>query len=54
MTAWRLAVLMGANTRTYKFALATALLQHAREGRSDVTVPEPGVPLRTGIGSARQ
>lgn len=39
-TAWRLAVLMGANTRTYKFALASSLLEHARKGRSAVTLRE--------------
>lgn len=39
-TAWRLAVLMGANARTYKFALADALIEHASEGRSSVTLRE--------------
>jgi hypothetical protein len=39
-TAWRLAVLMGANSRTYKFALAQALLEHARAGLAEVTLPE--------------
>lgn len=36
LTAWRLAVLLGANSRTYKFALAEALLHFARAGREDV------------------
>lgn len=31
---------MGANTRTYKFALASALLEHARVGRSSATLRE--------------
>lgn len=31
---------MGANARTYKFALATALLERAKEGRSAVTLRE--------------
>ena len=39
-TAWRLAVLMGVNARTYKFALADALIEHASEGRSSVTLRE--------------
>lgn len=39
-TAWRLAILMGANTRTYKFALATSLLERSKEGRSAVTLRE--------------
>lgn len=37
-TAWRLAVLMGANSRTYKFALASSLLEHAGQGRSEVVL----------------
>lgn len=37
-TAWRLAILMGANTRTYKFALGASLLEHAKEGRTAVTL----------------
>jgi hypothetical protein len=44
VTAWRLAVLMGANTRTYKFALASALLGFAREGRTELTLPELASP----------
>lgn len=43
-TAWRLAVLMGANSRTYKFALAQALLEHARAGRSEVTLAQLAAP----------
>ncbi|MER5783681.1 HNH endonuclease signature motif containing protein [Streptomyces mobaraensis] len=37
--AWRLAILMGANTRTYKFALGSALLACAERG-------EDAAPLR--------
>ncbi|MCX5044647.1 HNH endonuclease [Aldersonia sp. NBC_00410] len=39
LTSWRQVVLMGVNTRTYKFALGSALLDLAREGHD-------GVPLR--------
>jgi hypothetical protein len=35
---------MGVNTRTYKFALAQALLEHARQGRADVTLRELAQP----------
>jgi 5-methylcytosine-specific restriction endonuclease McrA len=34
--SWRLAVLMGKNSRTYKFALADALLHFAAQGREEV------------------
>lgn len=37
-TAWRLAVLMGANARTYKFALADALIEHASRGQTSATL----------------
>lgn len=43
-TAWRLAVLMGANARTYKFALGHALLEHAAAGRTEVTMEELATP----------
>jgi hypothetical protein len=43
-TAWRLAVLMGANTRTYKFALGSALLELAAAGRTDVTLEDLAQP----------
>ncbi|MGV9658040.1 HNH endonuclease [Streptomyces koyangensis] len=43
-TSWRLAVLMGANSRTYKFALASALLEFAAQGRGEVTLDELAVP----------
>ncbi|MGX2997133.1 HNH endonuclease [Streptomyces sp. JNUCC 64] len=38
--SWRLAVLMGANTRTYKFALGRALLEFGGAGRQDVPLDE--------------
>jgi 5-methylcytosine-specific restriction endonuclease McrA len=43
-SSWRLAVLMGANTRTYKFALGAALLDYARAGRADVLLSELAAP----------
>ncbi|WP_369068353.1 HNH endonuclease [Kineococcus terrestris] len=39
-TSWRMAVLMGDNSRTYKFALAAALLAEARAGRDEVPVED--------------
>jgi hypothetical protein len=39
-----MAVLMGANTRTYKFALGHALLSLAGEGRESVTLRELAAP----------
>ncbi|MBT1192571.1 HNH endonuclease [Rhodococcoides kroppenstedtii] len=41
-TSWRLAILMGANSRTYKFALGSALLDFGREGRDSITLNELG------------
>lgn len=38
--AWRWVVLMGANSRTYKFPLGAALLEHAATGREDVPLAE--------------
>ncbi|QXJ24066.1 HNH endonuclease [Actinomadura graeca] len=43
-SSWRLAVLMGANSRTYKFALGDALLQVAASGRTEVLLDELTVP----------
>jgi 5-methylcytosine-specific restriction endonuclease McrA len=48
-TSWRLAVLMGANTRTYKFALGTALLEYAAQDRTEVTLDELAVPYAMGL-----
>ncbi|MHC6215302.1 HNH endonuclease [Rhodococcus zopfii] len=39
-TSWRQAVLMGVNSRTYKFALGTALLELAKQGRDAVALGE--------------
>lgn len=39
-TSWRLAILMGANTRTYKFALGSALLEVGQQGRDIVSLRE--------------
>ncbi|KFG02155.1 hypothetical protein IQ62_04220 [Streptomyces scabiei] len=38
--SWRLAVLMGANSRTYKFALGQALLDFGRTGQEEVLFAE--------------
>lgn len=43
-TSWRLAILMGANDRTYKFALGSALLAAAADGRADLPLRELAVP----------
>ena len=48
-TSWRLAVLMGANTRTYKFALGAALLEYAAQDRTEVTLDELAVPYAMGL-----
>ncbi|MEV4183143.1 hypothetical protein AB0J28_17095 [Streptosporangium canum] len=48
-SSWRLAVLMGANTRTYKFALGTALLDVAAEGRSEILLRDLAVPYAMGL-----
>jgi hypothetical protein len=47
--SWRWAVLMGANARTYKFALGDALLELAASGRDAVTLPELATPYAMGI-----
>ncbi|NRQ32963.1 HNH endonuclease [Nonomuraea sp. NN258] len=43
-SSWRLAVLMGANVRTYKFALGEALLGAAAEGRADILLRDLAKP----------
>ncbi|MFC4006000.1 hypothetical protein ACFOY2_02115 [Nonomuraea purpurea] len=43
-SSWRLAVLMGANVRTYKFALGGALLGAAAEGRTDILLRDLAKP----------
>ncbi|MFD0857311.1 hypothetical protein ACFQ07_34225 [Actinomadura adrarensis] len=47
--SWRLAVLMGANSRTYKFALAESLLTIAAEGRTDAPLTELAAPYAMGL-----
>ncbi|MCZ0974410.1 hypothetical protein O1L55_30410 [Streptomyces albulus] len=42
--SWRMAVLMGRNSRTYKFALGHALLQLAGQGRAEVSLADLAVP----------
>jgi hypothetical protein len=44
VTSWRMAVLMGANARTYKFALGAALLDLAKAGQEEATVEDLAVP----------
>ncbi|MFE9323530.1 HNH endonuclease [Nocardia sp. NPDC052278] len=39
-TSWRLAILMGANSRTYKFPLGATLLQYAASGHDAVPLGE--------------
>jgi hypothetical protein len=39
-TSWRMAILLGRNERTYKFALGAALLDLAAEGREDISLVE--------------
>ncbi|MFG1947762.1 HNH endonuclease [Nonomuraea sp. NPDC048826] len=43
-SSWRLAVLMGVNVRTYKFAVGEALLGAAGEGRTDILLSELAEP----------
>ncbi len=47
--SWRWAVLMGANSRTYKFALGDVLLELAASGRDAVTLEELAAPYAMGI-----
>ncbi|MBL0780695.1 HNH endonuclease [Streptomyces albidoflavus] len=53
-TSWRLAVLMGANSRTYKFALGSALLEFAVQGRAEVTLDELAVPYAMSLVARQQ
>ncbi|WP_031484287.1 HNH endonuclease domain-containing protein [Streptomyces bicolor] len=43
-TSWRLAVLMGANSRTYKFALGAAVLDAAGRGQREIPLAELAAP----------
>ncbi|WP_406476363.1 HNH endonuclease [Streptomyces platensis] len=47
--SWRLAVLMGANSRTYKFALGEALLAFAGHGRDAVPLTEFAAAYSMGL-----
>ncbi|MGW8378891.1 HNH endonuclease [Streptomyces sp. ODS28] len=47
--AWRLAVLMGANSRTYKFALGDALLGCAAQGEREVPLAELAASFAMGL-----
>jgi 5-methylcytosine-specific restriction endonuclease McrA len=49
-----MAILMGANTRTYKFALGHALLALAAEGRDSATLAEIAVPYSLAIAQHSQ
>lgn len=44
VSSWRMAILMGANTRTYKFALGSALLELASGDLEEVTLEQLAVP----------
>lgn len=48
-SSWRMAVLVGANTRTYKFALGAALLDAAAEGQPDILLRDLAVPYAMGL-----
>lgn len=47
--SWRLAVLMGANSRTYKFALGQTLLEFGRSGQDVVPLAEFAAAYSLGI-----
>ncbi|GLX51762.1 hypothetical protein Shyhy01_47120 [Streptomyces hygroscopicus subsp. hygroscopicus] len=47
--SWRLAVLMGANSRTYKFALGQALLAFGRTGREEISLAELAAAYSLGL-----
>ncbi|MEV5573467.1 hypothetical protein AB0L06_25780 [Spirillospora sp. NPDC052269] len=47
--SWRMAVLMGANTRTYKFALGDALLHAAADGRDEIPLAELALAYSAGL-----
>ncbi|MFD8786634.1 HNH endonuclease [Kitasatospora sp. NPDC059599] len=50
-TAWRQAILMGRNSRTYKFALGAALLECAAAGRTEVPLAELAEPYAMALAS---
>lgn len=47
--SWRLAVLMGANSRTYKFALGQALLEFGRHGQEAIPLAEFAAAYSLGL-----
>ncbi|MFJ8030342.1 HNH endonuclease [Streptomyces sp. NPDC096032] len=47
--SWRLAVLMGANSRTYKFALGQALLEFGRTEREEISLAELAAAYSLGL-----
>lgn len=47
--SWRLVVLMGANSRTYKFALGRTLLEFGRDGRDAVPLAEFAAAYSLGV-----
>ncbi|MBZ4320009.1 HNH endonuclease [Streptomyces huiliensis] len=47
--AWRLAILMGANTRTYKFALGSALLACAERGEDAAALRDVAAAYAMGV-----
>ncbi|MGW5279382.1 HNH endonuclease [Streptomyces collinus] len=47
--SWRLAVLMGRNSRTYKFALGQALLEFGRTGQEEVPLAELAAAYSLGL-----
>ncbi|MFF8402193.1 HNH endonuclease [Streptomyces sp. NPDC015684] len=48
-TSWRLAVLMGRNSRTYKFALGQALLEFGRTGQEEIPLAELAATYSLGL-----
>ncbi|MEN2422048.1 HNH endonuclease [Streptomyces rimosus] len=47
--SWRLAILMGRNARTYKFALGDALLHHASQGHTEIPLRDLAAPYAMAI-----
>lgn len=48
-SSWRLVVLVGRNSRTYKFALGAALLEVAGEGRTEIPLRDLAEPYAMGL-----
>ncbi|KAA6213863.1 HNH endonuclease [Streptomyces albofaciens JCM 4342] len=47
--SWRLAILMGRNARTYKFALGSVLLHHASQGHTEIPLRDLAAPYAMAI-----